>query len=358
MENSRVKKLRKEMQRMHFDGFLVTDPVNRCYMSGFTGDDGVLLITEQDQFLITDWRFERQVEHDCPTWQLVLTRDYLGETCRLAQKKHLSALAFESTINYDNYSFLDENFPADLAAVSAVIESQRSIKSEAEVNIIRESCQLAGRGYQAVLEFLQQEKDITSITEHDVAVFLDQFMQKHGAEDKSFPTIVASGERSTWPHAMASSASLKPQTMVTLDFGYFLHKYTSDVTRTFAIGEQSKEFYQLYQIVQAAQKATIEAIKPGISGKQLDQIGRQIITQAGYGKYFNHGMGHGIGLAIHELPAVGAGSQDVLQTGQIVTIEPGAYVPGVGGVRIEDDILVTQAGYEILTDFNRDYREL
>jgi Xaa-Pro aminopeptidase/Xaa-Pro dipeptidase len=358
MDNQRVERLRKKMQELHFDSFLITDPVNRFYLSGFTGDDGLLLITEQEKFLITDWRFEQQIQHECPNWQLILTRDYLGAACQLAQKFQLTALAFESTISYADYSFLDEKFPGDLAAVTAVIEALRSVKDQTELTALRASCQLAGRGYQAVLEFLRQQTDFTKITEHDTAVFLDHFMQDNGAEDKSFTTIVASGERSTWPHATASQAALAENTMITLDFGYFLHKYTSDVTRTFAIGKQSNEFRRLYQLVKDAQAATISAIKPGVSGKKLDQIGRGIIEQGGYGKFFNHGMGHGIGLAIHEMPALGARSQDILQPGQVVTVEPGVYVPKIGGVRIEDDILVTDTGYEILTDFDRDYHEL
>ena len=143
-----------------------------------------------------------------------------------------------------------------------------------------------------------------------------------------------------------------------LDFGYYADGYTSDVTRTFSIGKQSDEAKKIYQIVLEAQQKTIEAVKEGVNGQELDRIGRGYIEDAGYGKYFNHGMGHGIGLDIHELPNVGRTYEEYMKAGQIITIEPGIYVPGVGGVRIEDDVLVTKNGYEILTDFSRDYTEV
>ena len=146
--------------------------------------------------------------------------------------------------------------------------------------------------------------------------------------------------------------------MVTLDFGYYADGYTSDVTRTFSIGRQSDEAKKIYQIVLEAQQKTIEAVKEGVNGQELDRIGREYIEDTGYGKYFNHGMGHGIGLDIHELPNVGRTYEEYMKAGQIITIEPGIYVPGVGGVRIEDDVLVTKNGYEILTDFSRDYTEV
>ncbi|KRM86519.1 Xaa-Pro dipeptidase [Liquorilactobacillus vini DSM 20605] len=356
MFQERTNLLQKKLKEMHFDCFLVTEPTNRFYLSGFSGDDGVLLITAKNQYLITDWRFERQIQQECPNWKLCLTRNYLQEVCQLAQKLNLTALAFEDSLSYANYGFLDENFPGDLAAVTQIIEQLRSVKEPAEIQVLKRSCQIAGKGYLAVLDLMKNNS--AALTELALSHYLDGFMLKQGASGKSFTTIVASGEHSTWPHATATNQLIGQNTMVTLDFGYFYHGYTSDVTRTFAIGPQTTEFRELYQLVLKAQQATIQAIVPGVMGSKLDKIGRGIITQAGYGKYFNHGMGHGIGLAIHELPNVGQRFTDQLFPGQIITIEPGVYVPGIGGVRIEDDILVTETGYEVLTDFDRQYHEL
>jgi Xaa-Pro aminopeptidase/Xaa-Pro dipeptidase len=355
--NQRIACLRKKMQEMHFDSFLVTDPINRLYLSGFSGDDGVLLVTEENNFLITDQRFEKQVAQECPSWKLYLARDYLQQVCNLGKKLNLTALAFENSISFAAYDFLDENFPGDLAAVDQVIEKLRSVKDQTEIKIIRKACRLAGKGFKATVAFVK-ENLATDLSELDVSHYLDEFMLKNGATEKSFTTIVASGEHSTWPHATASKRQIERNSPLTLDFGYYYQGYTSDVTRTFVVGQPKEKFKQIYQIVLKAQQATIAKIKPGVTGDQLDQVGRKVITAAGYGKYFNHGMGHGIGLAIHELPAIGLHATDHLVAGQVVTIEPGIYLPQVGGVRIEDDILVTAQGHEILTDFDRQYFEL
>ena len=300
MSLKRVGKLRRKMNEMSVDAYLVTNPSNRYYLSGFTGDDGVLLVTENHRYLITDSRFEEQIFHDQPSW-----------------------------------------------------EDIRSVKSSEEIDAIKRACTMSGKGYQYVLETIRPQ-----MTELEVSNELDYYMKKNGSEERSFETIVASGERTTWPHGTAATKKIEAGDLVTLDFGYYADGYTSDVTRTFSIGKQSDEAKKIYQIVLEAQQKTIEAVKEGVNGQELDRIGRGYIEDAGYGKYFNHGMGHGIGLDIHELPNVGRTYEEYMKAGQIITIEPGIYVPGVGGVRIEDDVLVTKNGYEILTDFSRDYTEV
>lgn len=352
---TRIAKLRKKMAQVSIDCFLVTNPANIFYLSGFTGDDGLLLITETKTYIITDARFEMQLQSQAPSWQHVITRNYLQAVCDLVAANKLVALGFESSLSYAEYDYLDENLVSDIVAFTGLIEEIRSVKDEAEINKIKAACKLAGRGYNYILDKFKQTD---ALTERQLATELDYFMKKNGASDKSFETIVASGERTTWPHGTASDKVITQGDLVTLDYGYYLDGYTSDVTRTFAYGAQSNKVEKIYQLVDQARALTIAAIKAGVSGKKLDQIGRDYITDAGYGKYFNHGMGHGIGLSIHELPNIGSRYDDVLKAGQIVTIEPGIYVPGVGGVRIEDDVLVTKTGYEILTDFGRNYTVL
>lgn len=353
MSNTRVDKLRQKMQQMSVDAFLVTAPFNIYYLSGFTGDDGLLLVTENDKYLITDARFSEQVAHQNPDWQAVITRNYLQSACELAKQKNISAMAFENTISYAQYDLLDELAQCDIVPLAGILEEIRAIKDEQEIEIIKKSCELAGQGYRYVLDMIAAGQ-----TEMYVANELDHFMKLHGAQDKSFETILASGEHTTWPHGTASSKIIETGDLVTLDFGYYLDHYTSDVTRTFSVGKQSDEVKKVYDTVLTAQIKTIEAIKPGITSKELDDIGRDYIKAQGYGQYFEHGMGHGIGLDIHELPNISYRSQEVLQPGQIITIEPGIYVPGVGGVRIEDDILVTKDGYENLTQFTKEYLEI
>ncbi|MFT8423940.1 MAG: Xaa-Pro peptidase family protein [Liquorilactobacillus sp.] len=353
MSSKRVANLRELMTKMSIDSFLVTEPLNIYYLSGFTGDDGLLLVTENNQYLITDDRFGQQVKANHSDWKFCNTRNYLKTACELVEKEHLVAMAFEDVISYQNYDFIDENSSSDIVPVSAVIENLRAVKDQDEINKIRESCKIAGKGY----EFMLQNIHVGQ-SELELSNEIDYFMKKNGTEEKSFETIVASGERTTWPHGTATAKLLEDGDLITVDFGYYYQHYTSDVTRTFSLGKQSQKVQDMYQIVLEAERRTIEAIKPGISGRELDEVGRGFIEKKGYGKYFNHGMGHGIGLDIHELPNVGSRFPDIMESGHIVTIEPGIYVPGTAGIRIEDDILVTETGFEILTAFPRNYHAI
>ncbi|MCP9327737.1 M24 family metallopeptidase [Liquorilactobacillus satsumensis] len=352
MQTDRVARLRMQMEKMSVDAFLVTDPVNIAYLSGFTGDAGVVLVTENEQFLITDSRFKEAVSR-FKTWQCVITREYLRSVCEIAAKDQLLALAFEDSLSYRDYDFLDETALCDIVPLNGVLEKMRSVKEPEEIALLRKSCKLAEDGYRMLLQEISAGQ-----AEIEVANHLDQIMKKLGATASSFPTIVASGTRTILPHGSASTKVLQQGELVTLDFGYFYKGYTSDVTRTFSLGRQPESIKALYQVVAHAQQQTIAAVRPGITGAELDQIGRSLITQAGYGAYFNHGMGHGIGQSIHELPNIGKNFANQLEPGQVITIEPGIYLPPEAGIRIEDDILVTADGFEELTNFAKEYIEV
>ena len=346
----RVANLRQEMAKLHIDGFLVTNPANVKYLSNFTGDEGILLVTENGKYLITDSRFEVQIADENPDWTFIETRYYLKEALEAANKEHLASIGFENTIDYASYDYLDENAVCDIVPFGGVIEDLRSVKDPREIELVKESCDLAGKGYQYVLDNVHPGQ-----TEREVATKLDYFMRMNGASEWSFESIVASGERTTRPHGTFTDKKIENGDLVTLDFGYYLNDYTSDVTRTFGIGKgmQDDKVKEIYDVVLNANQKTIEAVKAGVNGQDLDRIGRDYITKRGYGEYFNHGMGHGIGLSIHELPNVGRTYREFMREGQVITSEPGVYVPGVGGVRIEDDILVTKDGHEVLTDFSK-----
>lgn len=351
--DKRCRRLRQKMQEASVDAYLVTSPDNIYYLSGFTGDAGVLLVTEQERYLITDARFETQIAQTNPWLKAVITRDYFRQALELCEREHVVALAFEESLSYQVYDQLDEYAPCDLVALSGLIETLRSQKSAVEIEKIKASCRLAKAGFEHVLKAARP-----GLEERDLALELDHYMRKNGASQASFETIVASGTRSALPHGVASNKKLASGDLVTLDYGYFLDHYTSDVTRTFALGKVDPRLKEIYNIVSEAKQLTIEAVRPGITGKELDQIGREYITQKGYDKYFEHGMGHGIGLNVHEGPYIGKTSTEVLQPGQVITIEPGIYLPDLGGVRLEDDILVTETGYENLTDFYQEYYEI
>lgn len=353
VNTKRITKLLVRLEQMSLDSFMVTDPVNIFYLSGFTGDAGVLLLTNEEQYLITDSRFEQQVQKELTGWKIMISRDYIGTACDLAEKLGLVAMGFEDTLSYRQYDYLDETAVCDIIPLENVIENLRSVKEPVEIQSIKKAAALAGRCYRAFLEVVKP-----GCTELELANWIDNYMKQNGASESSFPTIVASGERTAWPHAVASFRRITLADLLTLDFGYYYQGYTSDVTRTFALGPQSAEVKKMYDVVLRAQQKTISAVCEGISGQELDLIGRTYIEENGFGAFFNHGMGHGIGLSIHELPNIGKNFTNKLQAGQVITIEPGIYVPGTGGIRIEDDILVTDNGYEILTNFERNYLEI
>lgn len=344
----RIEKLRAQFNDLRIDAFLVTDPVNQQYLTDFDGE-GVILVTTDQTTIITDERFKTLLEQQAGPYQIIITRDYLGQAAKEVERQGVTVLGFEDTLSFHDYDQLDELMSSDIVPMSTLIERQREIKSASELEQIQLSTQLALKGFEQLLPFIQP-----GISELAVANRLDSIMRQLGATKASFDTIVASGARAALPHGAATSRILRSGELVTIDFGYFVNGYTSDVTRTIALGQPDKRLREIYNVVKAAQALIIDAIAPGVSGQELDRIGRDYITRAGYDAYFNHGTGHGIGLAIHEGPAISTRSTDLLVPNQVITIEPGIYLPELGGVRIEDDVLVTEDSHQILTASNTD----
>lgn len=347
--SSRIERLRKRFDALYIDAMLITEPTNIFYLTGFTlvPGDGALLVTKDAAVLITDDRYATELEQfDSDEVVAMITRDYWHDLNKLCTGMQIEVLGFENTLNYRIYDLLDEIMNADIVPFDGMIEEMRSIKDADEVTKLRQAAKLHVKGYEYVLDFIK-----SGMTERQVANRLDFWMKEHGASGAAFPTICASGANAAMPHVTATDKVITDGDIVTLDFGYFVNGYTADMTRTFAVGSIDPELKDVYQIVNEARQAVIDKAKVGIHGDALDAAGRQIIDLAGYGDEFNHGMGHGIGLSVHELPATyGPESHDVvLQNNQIITVEPGIYIPEIGGVRIEDDILVTHGGIEVLT---------
>src|SRR5699024_9841493 len=258
----------------------------------------------------------------------------------------VNALAFEETqVSFADYSILEDLLEeTPLIPISGMIESLREVKDDQEVAIIEKACAIADQGFDHVLKFIKP-----GMTEIEVANQLDFFMRSLGASGVSFDTIVASGLRSAMPHGVASEKLIEQNDLITIDFGCYYQGYVSDMTRTFAIGDPGEKLKEIYQVVLEAQLKVIEAAKPGMTGVQLDAVARDHIASYGYGGAFGHSTGHGIGLEIHEGPNVSFRAEKAFVPGNIITDEPGIYLPGVGGVRIEDALLNTQTGNEVLT---------
>lgn len=342
----RVEKLRKKMQEENLDSFLVTSPYNLRYLTNFTGTTGLAVITLDKAFFITDFRYTEQAANQAQGFEIIKNvGPIFDEVADLVKKENLNALAFEeTTLSFLEYSVLEEIINAELIPVSGMIEELREVKDEEEIAIIEKACSIADMAYDHILKMIRP-----GMTEIEVANQVDFYMRSLGATSVSFDTIVASGLRSAMPHGVASDKVIEQGDLITLDFGCYYQGYVSDMTRTFAIGDPGEKLKEIYQIVLDAQLAVLEAAKPGLTGIQLDAVARDYITKYGYGEAFGHSTGHGIGLEIHEGPNVSSRAEKQFVPGNVITDEPGIYLPGIGGVRIEDDLLITKEGNRVLT---------
>lgn len=341
--NTRLEQLQSKFESLRIDAFLVTNTVNKQYLTGFDGD-GVVLVTASKTYVITDSRYETALAAFNHDFDVLITRYYLEAVAQLISKQQISVLGFEDSLPYHDYDRIDELMSSDIVPMTHLIEQMREIKSVDEIRVLKHACEQTIVGFNRLLPLIKP-----GVTERYLANQLDAIMRGLGAEKASFDTIVASGERAALPHGAATDKQVRMGEMITIDFGYEFAGYTSDLTRTIALGDPGEKLKQVYGVVQHAQRAIIDAIKPGVTGQQLDAIGRQIISAAGYGDFFNHGTGHGIGLDIHEGPALSTRSEDQMVAGNVITAEPGIYLPQLGGIRIEDDILVTESSHQILT---------
>ncbi len=346
----RRKKLRDLIREANADALLVTNFTNVTYLTGFTGDDSYLLVTLDGETLITDPRYTTQLEEEYPGLALEIREPGVKmltavvkvltavRPARLGLEGNSATIAFERA--------LAKEFPkTEIVATDGLVERLRLVKDKTEVDATRVACTQAKRAYDVVRASLTG-----SMTELEVAAELEYRARRFGATSLSFPAIVATGPRSALPHARPTNRKLGESDFTLIDWGVNSGLYMSDLTRIIVTGRISPKLRKIYEIVLKAQLAAIDAIRPGRTCEQVDSVARRIITKAGYGKAFGHGLGHGTGLEIHEAPRLAVGQETKLQPGMIVTVEPGIYVPGWGGVRIEDDVLVTRTGHEVLTD--------
>ncbi|GBF72642.1 peptidase M24 family protein [Paenibacillus sp. 598K] len=347
MANKRVYQLRERMADRGLKAMLISHPINRRYLSGFTGSAGYVLITELESWLLTDFRYMSQAPQQSPGFTVVEHgASPIDKVRELLGAGGYSRLGFEQEfVVFSDYTNWSEALPGvELVPVSGVVEELRAIKDAQELAIMQEAAVLADETFAHIVGLLKP-----GMVEADIALEMEVFMRSRGATSSSFDTIVASGERSALPHGVASKRVIGVNEFVKLDFGAYYNGYCSDLTRTVVVGQPTAKHKEIYDIVLEAQLHALEHIRPGMTGLEADALTRDIITRYGYGDYFGHGTGHGLGMEIHEAPRLSRLSQTVLTPGMTVTVEPGIYLPGFGGVRIEDDIVITDNGIKILT---------
>lgn len=334
------------LNNRNLDAMVITDPFNMRYVSGFRGGEGVLYISGTQKVLITDSRYTEQAENESDFTVVEENREHPRTTIlRECMEKEEKTEGFR--MGYEDQSLLCSQFDkmrADLDVTEWVpmkgdVDALRQIKSEEELAYLAKAEEIGDKAFEKILTILKP-----GMTELEVAAELEYQMKKEGAENLSFSTIVASGLNSSMPHAIPGEKKLEEGDFVTMDFGCTYKGYCSDMTRTVVLGKASEKQKEIYNTVLKAQLAALDTIKAGVTGKSVDQVARDIIAEAGYGDCFGHGLGHSVGLFIHEEPRLSPNGETVLEEGMIETVEPGIYVPGFGGVRIEDMVAVTKEG--------------
>ena len=327
------------------DALLVTEPANLRYVTGFTGSNGFAVVGPDVRRFVTDFRYVEQAKGEVPDFdreqgpqELLGALSGLDGTNRLGfDDAHMSVRTFRR---------LGELLPdgVELVPAAGIVESARAVKEPGEVLRIGAAAALVDEIYGWLLEF-----GLVGRTEREVAVALEHEMRLRGASGPSFDSIVASAEHGALPHATPRDVAIAPDTLVTIDIGAVLDGYCSDCTRTWATGPVSDELAEIHALVLRAQVTALDAVRPGPSGRELDAVARDVIEAAGHGEHFGHGLGHGVGLVTHEAPRLARTAEARLEPGNVVTVEPGVYVPGVGGVRIEDLVVVTDSGRDVLS---------
>lgn len=358
MSKARIDIIRERIKKENLDGYLVTNLDQVRYLCGYSGSNGLLVITERAAHFLTDFRYIEQARKEVKGARrtIVKTGDLIGglsEITRLG-RRNLRFGFDPASVSISKMNALRAALPNILRVAAPNVMAELGwVKEPAEINNIRRAATIADTAFERILNIIRP-----GAREREIAAELEYQMTMLGSEKPAFESIVASGPRGALPHGIASDRKIKNNELITFDFGATVGGYVSDITRTVMLGKASTKQKKIYNIVLRAQKAGVRKVRPGVSGKAVDHACRKIITDAGYGKQFGHGTGHGIGIIVHTGPSANAKSQDILKVNNVITVEPGIYLPGWGGVRIEDDVLVTRSGHEVLTHAEKKLLEL
>lgn len=342
----------RAMVKRGIDASLIIDRHATHWLTGFRGTSSFLLVFPRTAIFITDSRYIEVAQADLRGMRVVLQRANLREQIRtLLEKRGVKNLGLEEVISHREWQWARRAAPLGTRAVkvSAILEELRAIKSTEEIKAIRAAVTLTDQIFNDLIPWLRRRLKRGTVTELDAALWLKREFEERGAEGPSFPPIVAAGANSARPHAVPGNRPVRSGHFLLFDFGLILNGHCSDMTRTIGIGNISPKRRRIYEIVAEAQLAGIAAVRAGRTGAAVDEATRSVIREAGYAKQFGHGTGHGVGIEIHESPRVSGVNRKRLKAGNVITIEPGIYVPGFGGVRIEDMVVVRDGGCEVLT---------
>lgn len=347
----RIARCRRAMTKRRIKAFLITSRTDQYYLTGFTGEDSALLITPQKVHVITDNRFEQSLNQECPWAQRWLRRqqltDEVGNVCKQLKLRSLAVQPSNMTLA-DHAALKKQAGRTRLVLAPPILADMRSIKDAAELATMRKAIKVAQDAFETMRRTIRIGQ-----TEREMAARLEYEMQKLGAAGPSFATICAEGPNAALPHAFPGRRKVKKGSAILFDWGAKVDFYCSDLTRMVFVDSIPKRLGEVYGVVLEAQQRAIAGLRPGARMCDIDAIARTHIGDAGYGEYFGHGLGHGLGLNVHEAPSLSWRSKQKLEAGMLVTVEPGIYLPGVGGVRIEDDVLITAKGRRVLSRLDK-----
>lgn len=343
----RLERLRERMAKAKIFALLLTNPINIGYLSGFVGSEDTALITLKKAFLFTDFCYLEEAKKKVVNFQIKKKEgSLLKALVPILNKLKTKRLGLEAAhLSYSRCRLFSKNLKGiRLIPTRGLVENLRRIKDQKEIRLIRKAIRITENALAKTLKKIK-----IPIEERELAALLEYELKKAEAEGSAFPPIVAFGRRTSSPHSKPSSRNLKRENLILIDWGAIYQGYSSDLTRTFVFGRATKKQKRIYSLLYRAQSEAIEKIKLGIECSQIDKIARNIITKEGYGKFFGHGLGHGVGREVHEGPYLKSEDHTSLESGMVLTVEPGIYIPGWGGIRIEDMVLVTKEGCQVLS---------
>jgi Xaa-Pro aminopeptidase len=343
----RLTKLRAILPEQDIDAVLISQPENRRYLSGFTGSAGWLVITAERAMMVTDFRYYEQVGREAPDFELAKIKTRVADLLpELLADLDVKRLGFESQhLTVEQLNTFKAAEGVEWLPLENTVEKIRAVKDENEIDALRRSAALNDDAFTHLLEVIEP-----GMTEREAAWEIEAYMRTHGASKVAFDLIVAAGPNGALPHARPGDQAIQPGMPVVVDIGCVVDDYCSDMTRTFCLGEASPRYLEVWNLVLQAQEAAKAVIRAGTTGVEADAAAREVIVEAGYGDYFGHGLGHGVGLAVHEGPGASRLSKDTFEAGMSLTIEPGIYLPGEFGVRHEDLVVIGEDSIEILTN--------
>ena len=347
----RRERIAARFAELDVDALLITRLPNVRYLTGFSGSNGQLLLSPDTGVFLTDGRYTEQARHEVPDLKRgAYQADFAGAFAEACRDSGVKRVGFEAAgVSYKLFRQLAEADGLELKPVGEEIERYRWSKDADEIRLIEEAQAITDEAFGRILPKLSE-----GVTEKEAALELEWAMRQSGADGVAFDSIVAFGENAAEPHHHPTDRPLRPGDVVKMDFGALRSGYRSDMTRTVAFGDVPSELTKIYDVVRRAHQAGVEAIRAGVSGADADRASRDVVKEAGFGDAFSHSLGHGVGLEIHEGPTLRTTSEDVIPEGAVVTVEPGVYVPGLGGVRIEDMVVVTAEGCRVITGSSKD----